>query len=74
LKKFWIGKIYRGEVADFPKVFDSGNSMKKFISKVQNAIGIISSDDVDDTIKVLSIDGKLPGEDGYKLTFKGDSS
>lgn len=73
LKKFWIGKIYRGEVSDFPKIFESDISIKKFVSKVKNAIGIISSDDTDDTIKVLSIDGKLPGEDGYKLTFQGDS-
>lgn len=73
LKKFWIGKIYRGEVADFPKVFESDISMKKFVLKVKNAIGIISSANTDDTIKVLSIDGKLPGEDGYKLTFQGDS-
>lgn len=73
LKKFWIGKIYRGEVADFPKVFESDISMKKFVLKVKNAIGIISSANADDTIKVLSIDGKLPGEDGYKLTFQGDS-
>lgn len=73
LKKFWIGKIYSGEINDFPKVFNSDISMKKFISKASNTIGIISSDDVDNTIKVLSIDGKLPGEDGYKLTFRGDS-
>ena len=73
LKKFWIGKIYRGNIADFPRVFESDISMKKFISKSRDAIGIISSDNVDDTIKVLSIDGKLPGEDGYKLTFQGGS-
>lgn len=69
LKKFWIGKIYRGEVNDFPKVLDSGISIKKFISNIPNAIGVISYNEVDDTIKVLSIDGKLPGEEGYKLTF-----
>ena len=67
LKKFWLGKIFRGEIATFPKTLSSNEAVKRFVSQAVNAIGFIDSAFVDDSIKVLRIDGKLPGERGYVL-------
>ncbi len=68
LKKFWLGKIFRGETTAFPATLSSNEAVKRFISQAVNAIGFIDSTLVDDSIKVLRIDGKLPAERGYVLS------
>lgn len=67
LKKFWLMKIYQGEISSFPKTVASNESLRRFVEQVPNAIGIIPSQDAGEDVKVLKVDGKLPGEDGYKL-------
>lgn len=73
LKKLWLAKIYRGEIPSFPKVVSSNNSMREFVKNVPTAIGIIRETYVDADVKILKIDGKLPGEEGYRLTCPPDS-
>lgn len=68
LKKYWLGKMFRGEIASFPKTLGSSEAVKRFISQVPNAIGFIDSSAADSSVKVLSIDGKAPGEKGYLLS------
>lgn len=68
LKKFWLGKMFRGEIASFPKTLGSSEAVKRFISQVPNAIGFIDSSAADSSIKVLSVDGKEPGDRGYPLS------
>lgn len=67
LKKFWLERLFREEIAAFPKVMDSGDSVKEFVSQVPNAIGFVRASEVDERVKVLRLDGKLPGEPSYPL-------
>jgi len=67
VKKFWLAKMFRGEIASFPTTFSSNEAVKRFVSQVPNAIGIIDSTAVDSSVRVLRIEGKLPGEAGYSL-------
>jgi ABC-type phosphate transport system substrate-binding protein len=68
LKKFWLGKVYRGEIPAFPKTLGSNEAVKRFVSKVPNAVGFVDAAFVDDSVKVLRIDGRGPGESGYPLS------
>jgi ABC-type phosphate transport system substrate-binding protein len=68
LKKFWMARIFRGEISSFPKTLSSNAAVKRFVSKVTVAIGFIDATLPDESVKVLRIDGKLPGEAGYLLT------
>ena len=68
LKKFWLGKLFRQEIASFPTTLSSDEAVKRFVSQVPNAIGFLDAAAVDDRVKVLRIEGKLPMENGYKLT------
>lgn len=70
LKKFWVAKLYRGEIVAFPKTLTSNDAVKRYVSRVPNAIGVIDSSAADGSIKVLRIDGKAPGENGYPLETK----
>lgn len=67
LKKFWLAQIYQGSVSSFPRVIASNQSLKAFVRQVPNAVGYIDAAYADDSVKVLKVDGKLPGENGYKL-------
>jgi len=67
LKKFWLAKMFRGEISSFPKTLGSNEAVKRFVSQVPQAIGFIDVSFVDERVKVLRINGKLPGQPGYVL-------
>jgi len=66
-RQYWIGKVFRAEVAAGPKIVSSTDASIKLLSSVPNAIAFIDSAQVPKNFKVLRIDGKLPGQDGYPL-------
>lgn len=68
LKRFWLTKIIKGEILSFPKTLSSNDAIKRFVSQIPSAIGYINARFVDETVKVLTIDGKRPGEEGYYLS------
>lgn len=67
LKRFWLAKIYRGEMTSFPTTLRSNLSVRRFVSRVPHAIGYIDAHYADESVKILRIDGKRPGEEGYVL-------
>jgi ABC-type phosphate transport system substrate-binding protein len=67
LKKFWLTRIFRGEIPSFPKTLSSNAAVRRFVGQVAVAIGFIDASTADETVKVLRIDGKMPGEKGYLL-------
>ena len=67
LKRFWLGKIHRGELVHFPKTLASGEAVRSFVSRVRNAIGYVDARDLDSSVRALRIDGRLPGTEGYLL-------
>ncbi len=68
LKKLWIMKQFRGTLFSFPKVLKSNEAVTTFVHHAPSAIGYIDAASVDDRVRVLPIDGKLPGEAGYLLS------
>ncbi len=57
----------RSPVTFKPMVLKTGKSTCKFVSRIPNAIGYIYLSKVNKKVKVLQIDGKLPGEEDYKI-------
>jgi len=68
LKTLWLSKIYREEMFSFPKTLNSNEAVIRFVRQVPNAIGFVDASVADARVKVLRIDGYLPGEKGYPLT------
>ena len=48
-------------------LLSSETSTRRFVARIPNAIGYISASAVDDTVKVLKIDGRLPQDASYDL-------
>ena len=67
LKTFWLSRIFREESAAFPQILTSNEAVRRFVSRVPNAVGFVDASFGDDQVKVLQIDGKLPGQTSYFL-------
>jgi|KBSSwiStaDraftv2_1062776.scaffolds.fasta_scaffold08646_2 ABC-type phosphate transport system substrate-binding protein len=67
LKHFWLAKLFRGEIAAFPRVVASSAAAKRIVAQAPNALAFIDAAAVDSTVKALRIDGLKAGEPGYAL-------
>ena len=66
-KQYWVKKIYSGEVPREPTTLFSNISQMETIRAERGAIALIAMKDVHSGVKVLKIDGLLPGVAGYPL-------
>ena len=57
IERFYLKQALSGK-GQPPKVLNSSSDVKKLVESDKNAIGYIDANDVDDSVKVLSIDGK----------------
>jgi phosphate transport system substrate-binding protein len=64
---YFLGKKFRGEILEEPRVRSSTPDMIKTISNVPGAIGYVRTDEVDASVKVLRVDGLAPGDAGYRI-------
>ncbi len=65
--QYWTGKIFRGEVTSEPVSLPSLGTALNFVSTIRGGISFIDAASVRPGIKVMRIDGRLPGEHGYPL-------
>ena len=66
MKRTWIRLTLSGAGAP-PKVVGSEAEVLLYIAKNEGAIGFVDVDKVNDSVKVLAVQGKLPSEKGYLL-------
>ena len=66
-RRYWIAKMFRAEVPTGPKVVFSTGMTLDLVVAIPNSISFMRADNVRDDVKVVRIDGKLPGDDGYPL-------
>lgn len=66
-RAYFLKEVYRGEVFSAPKILASPLVMRKFIFNAPGAISYLRSSEVDESVKVLRIDGHLPDDKDYPL-------
>ena len=64
---YFIKATFRGDVFAAPRTLASPELMRKFVFNAPGAIGYVRARDLDDTVKVVRIDGHLPDEKNYSL-------
>jgi len=70
-KQYWIAKIFRAEMTSAPKIVYSNESANQLVSSIPGTIAFMAAGDVKASVKVLKIDGHLPGESAYRLHLTG---
>jgi ABC-type phosphate transport system substrate-binding protein len=66
-KQYWIGRIFRAEAASTPKVVHTNEMLNELVAAIPGAIALVREEDVQAGVKVVRIDGVLPGERSYPL-------
>jgi len=60
---------FAGETTEEPKLLASPTNMVRFVFNAPGAIGYVRASSLDGSVKVLRIDGRAPGEPGYRIKF-----
>src|ERR1700752_5186043 len=66
-RQYWIAKVFRAEVAAGAKIVYSNETASELVAAIPGAVAFVDSTQVPKGVKVVRIDGKLPGEQGYPL-------
>jgi ABC-type phosphate transport system substrate-binding protein len=66
-RQYWIGKMFRAEVAGGPKIVYSADMAMSLVDVIPGSITFVLASSVSSGAKVLRIDGKLPSDPGYPL-------
>jgi len=66
-KQYWVAKIFRAEVATPPKIVYSNDLQYDLVTAMPGAIAFVDARNVRSGLKVLRVDGHLPGEKDYPL-------
>lgn len=64
--RYWTTQAYRGEGSEPVAVFSNG-MQKEGVIAIPGAIALMDVRDVKSGLKIVKVEGKLPGEDGYPL-------
>jgi ABC-type phosphate transport system substrate-binding protein len=67
--QYWVAKIFRAEVTSPPKIVYSNDMQYELVTAIPGAIAFVDARNVRPGVKVVRIDGKLPGEKGYPLRY-----
>ena len=66
-RRTFLQAVFSGEAPEAPKTLTSTNGVLRFVYNVPGAIGYVKARDADPSVKTLRVDGRLPGEPGYRL-------
>ena len=66
-RQHWIGKVFRADTALAPKLVYSNEMAVDMVNRLPGAIAFIDASLVPKGLKVVKIEGRVPGEKGYVL-------
>ncbi|MGH9591582.1 MAG: hypothetical protein ACRD5L_00715 [Bryobacteraceae bacterium] len=65
--QYWISKQFRDEAASGPTIVYSNEQAAERVAAIPGSISFVDAAQIPKGVKVLRIDGRLPGEPGYRL-------
>jgi ABC-type phosphate transport system substrate-binding protein len=66
-RQYWIAKVFRAEAAAGPKIVYSNEMAAELTTAIPGAVAFVEADQVPKGLKVLKINGFLPGDKAYPL-------
>jgi len=66
-RQHWIAKVFRADTATGPKIVYSSQMALEQVSRTPGAMAFVEAPLAGKGVKVLKIEGKAPGQAGYKL-------
>jgi phosphate transport system substrate-binding protein len=66
-RQHWIGKVFRNETSSGPRIVYSSQMALDQVSRTPGAISFVEAPLAGKSVKILRIDGRSPGQQGYRL-------
>jgi len=66
-RQYWIAKVFRAEAASGPRIVYSNEMAAELALAIPGAVAFVEASQAPKGLKVLKINGLLPGEKGYPL-------
>ena len=66
-RQYWIAKVFRAEAASGPRIVYSSEMAAELAGSIPGAVAFVDAGQVPKGLKVLKIDGRLPGDKDYPL-------
>ena len=66
-KQYWVAKIFRAEVTSPPRIVYSNDMQYDLVAAIPGAIAFVDAKNTGPGLKVLRVDGHLPGDHDYPL-------
>jgi hypothetical protein len=66
-RQYWISKVFRAESSNGPRVVYSNSMADELVQAIPGSVAFIDAKEVPRGLKVLKIDGALPGDASYPL-------
>lgn len=66
-RQYWIAKVFRAEAPSAPRIVYSSEMADDLVASVPGAVAFVDASQVPKGLKVLKINGLLPGQKGYPL-------
>jgi len=66
-KHYWTAQLFRGEAGSEPTAVPSVGMQKEALTAFPGAISLVDARDVKPGMKMVRVEGLLPGETGYPL-------
>lgn len=66
-RRHFLQRTYTGEVPNAPRQMPSGTGVRRLVATVPGAIGFVRAGEVDDSVKVVQLEGKSPAAADYPL-------
>jgi hypothetical protein len=66
-KQYWVAKIFRAEASTPPRIVYTSDMQYELLTALPGAIAFVDSRNVRPGVKVLRVDGHMPGDKDYPL-------
>jgi ABC-type phosphate transport system substrate-binding protein len=74
LNRHFLRGLFTGEVFVSPKTLATPAGVRRFVFNVPGAIGYLRVNDLDSSVRVVRVDGRLPDEKDYRLQLSPQSN
>ncbi len=70
LQRYWVQRLFSGEIPAKPTYVPNAKAAGSRVRKSVGGLSVVKLSEVPKGVRVLSIDGKKPGDAGYALVYK----
>jgi ABC-type phosphate transport system substrate-binding protein len=66
-KQYWVAKIFRAEITAPPKIVYSNDMQYELLAAMPGSIAFVDARNIHPGVKVVRVDGMMPGDKDYPL-------